>query len=332
MLAVFFLAVPAQPVHAGTDWKDAVAVIAGIRDEAITGLLDRLAEYQDFLTGDPSAVEAEAELAALVTDMEEVATEANDEIRSIMNEFPRAPQVQDSGAFAMGLVGLAEMYAIDRATLDYTEYVEGLPDVIPPVTTTTIPVTTTTIPVTTTTIPVTTTTIPVTTTTLPASDGPTTTTTTTTTTAIPPTTTTTVAPGVAGSRDTPVEPPASPADAEAAGSSLEGQAPAQNPGDGRVPNEGLGAIGDSSSFEVPGFSLSVLPDQRGLSASLSRVLEPVLPTAVTEVVVSPLLILELLWRAISSSGRGLVAPISLLTFSLISLLWDRRPKKLPIPA
>ena len=35
-------------------------------------------------------------------------------------------------------------------------------------------------------------------------------------------------------------------------------------------------------------------------------------------------------RAISSSGRGLVMPIALLVFSVISLLWDRRSKKLPV--
>jgi hypothetical protein len=50
----------------------------------------------------------------------------------------------------------------------------------------------------------------------------------------------------------------------------------------------------------------------------------------TDVVVSPLLIFELLWRAISSSGRGLVMPMSLLTFFLISLLWDRRSRRAPL--
>lgn len=88
-------------------------------------------------------------------------------------------------------------------------------------------------------------------------------------------------------------------------------------------------IGAAAPFDEPGLR-PFLPDQRGFAASLTRILEPVLPAAVADVVVSPLLVFELLWRAISSSGRGLVMPIALLVFSVISLLWDRRSKRAPI--
>jgi hypothetical protein len=78
----------------------------------------------------------------------------------------------------------------------------------------------------------------------------------------------------------------------------------------------LGGVSSNDNVEVG-----------SLTAALTRVLDPVLPAGLAEVVVSPLLLLELLWRAISSSGRGIVVPISLLGFSAISLLWDRRRSK-----
>ena len=354
MLAVFFvMAIQAGPAHAAPDWKAAVAEVAEIRDAAIDHLLILVADYQDYLAGEPSAGEAASELAGIKADMEDVAAEAGEDIRSVMNDYPRNSQVQDAGVFAIGLVGLARNYAIDQATLDYNEFIDGLP---PTTTTTTVPVTTTTVPVTTTTMPVTTTTVPVTTTTVPVTTtttlpGATTTTgptVTTTTTTLPTTTTTTTRPQstttttttrpqstttttttttttAAGSEDPGGEPPLSPGDAGPTGS-------AGAAGGGQDLREGGGplAIEDSQLFGETRLSSSFFSDSPGLTDSLTRILEPVLPTTVAEMVVSPLLILELLWRAISSSGRGLVMPISLLTFSLISLLWDRRSKRVPI--
>ncbi len=338
MLAVFFvMAIQAVPARADTPaWKDAVADIAEIRDEAIDDLLDLVADFQEFLADDPSSAEATRELAAITAQMDEVAAKARDEVRSIMIEYPKAPQVQDSGIFAISLVGLARNYAIDQATLDFEEYVAGLPTT----TTTTLPVTTTTsVPVTTTTsVPVTTTTLPVTTTSVPL---PTTTTTTpsatttttrplpaTTTTTIPRSTTTTTT-NAAGAGDPGEGPTESSSDAGSPGSP-EGSADAAGGGvdvlEGRAP----AAIDSPQIFEEPRLAPSFFSDAPGFTASLTRILEPVLPTEVAEMVVSPLLIFELLWRAISSSGRGLVMPISLLVFSLISLLWDRRSKRVPI--
>jgi hypothetical protein len=145
MLAVFFVtAIQAEPAQAGTPgWKEAVADIAEIRDATIDDLLDLVADFQDFLAGEPSAAEAAAELAITTAEMVETAAEGGEDIRSIMNEYPRSSQVQDAGVFAVGMVGLARNYAIDRATIDYTTYVDGLP---PTTTTTTFPVTTTTFP------------------------------------------------------------------------------------------------------------------------------------------------------------------------------------------
>jgi len=345
MLAVFFVvAIPADPAHAAPDWKGAVAVIAEIRDAAIDDLLDLVADYQDYLAGGPSSEEAAGELAETKADMEQVAAEAGEDIRSVMNDYPGSSQVQDAGVFALGLVGLARNYAIDQATLDYNEFLDGLP---PSTTTTTLPVTTTTLPVTTTTVPVTTTTLPVTTSTVPVSTttvtvtttttlpgtttttSPTTTTTTTTrpptTTTRPQSTTTTTTAGASTTSDRGGEPPVSPGDGGPTGST----APA---GGGQDLLEGGGPlpIEDSQLLGEARLSSSFFSDSPGLTDSLTRILEPVLPTAVAEMVVSPLLIFELLWRAISSSGRGLVMPMSLLTFSLISMLWDRRSKRVPI--
>ncbi len=330
MLAVFFvMAIPADPAHAVPDWKEAVAGIAEIRDAAIDDLLDLVADYQGYLAGGPSAEEAAGELAAIKVDMEVVAAEAGEDIRSVMNDYPRSPQVQDAGMFALGLVGLARNYAIDQATLDYNEFLDGLP---PSTTTTTVPVTTTTLPVSTTTVPVTTTTVPATTTTTLPGTTTTTSPTVTTTTTRPPTTTTrpqsattTTTAGVSTTGDLGGEPPGSPGDAGPTGST----APA---GGGQDLLEGGGPlpIEDSQLLGEARLSSSFFSDSPGLTDSLTRILEPVLPTAVAEMVVSPLLIFELLWRAISSSGRGLVMPMSLLTFSLISMLWDRRSKRVPI--
>ena len=339
MMAVFFvMAIPADPAHAAPDWKEAVAEIAEIRDAAIDDLLDLVADYQDYLAGGPSAEEAAGELAETKADMEQVAAGAGEDIRSIMNDYPRSSQVQDAGVFALGLVGLARNYAIDQATLDYNEFLDGLP---PSTTTTTLPVTTTTLPVTTTTVPVTTTTLPVTTTTvtvtttttLPGTTTTTSPTVTTTTTTRPPTATTTTRPqstttttaGASAIGDLGGEPPLSPGDAGPTGST----APAGG-GQDLLAGGGPLPIGDSQLLGETRLSSSFFSDSPGLTDSLTRILEPVLPTAVAEMVVSPLLIFELLWRAISSSGRGLVMPISLLTFSLISLLWDRRSKRVPI--
>jgi hypothetical protein len=351
VLAVFFvMSIPADPAHGAPEWKEAIAEIAEIRDAAIEDLLSLVAEYQDFLADKPSAEEAADELAEIREDIEEVAAVAGEDIRSVMNDYRRNSQVQDAGAFAIGLVGLARNYAIDQAMLDYNDYVDGLPTTtttVPvttttvPVTTTTVPVTTTTVPVTTTTVPVTTTTVPVTTTTVPVTTtttlpGTTTTTTptvatttvpvTTTTTTIPRSTTTTTA-GATG--DPGGEPPA-PTSGVGSTGSVDGSAGVAGGGDGDLEGRGPEALGGARLFEEPLLAPSFFSDPPGLTDSLTRILEPVLPTAVAEVVVSPLLIFELLWRAVSSSGRGLVMPISLLTFSLISLLWDRRSKRVPI--
>jgi len=330
MLAVFFLtASQAVPVRAdSSDWKDAVADIEQIRDEAVQDLLDLVGEFESYLTPEPSAAEAAEELVEIHTEMEQVASQAGDEIGSVMSEYPETPQVQNSGSSAIARVTLAEGYSINEATVRFDEYIGGLlpPESPPPTTTTTLPpvVTTTTVPVTTTTVPVTTTTVPVTTITAPSTAS--TTTSTTTTTTVPPSTTTTVAaaatnedgsadpPASAGIDGTPVDQAHSSTEAEGIGEAFrQGSRPDNNP--------------DPQLFEEPVLSSPGRFDQRGITASLTRVLEPILPATVADVVVSPLLMLELLWRAISSSGRGLVMPMSLLVFSLISLLWDRRSKK-----
>ena len=356
MLAVFFLmAIQAVPAGAGTDWKDAVADVAEIRDGAIAKMLELVADYQGFLATGPTAEAADAELGTVTAEMASIASEESNEIRSIMNEYPRAPQVQDAGAFALGLIGLAQGYAVDRVTVAFDSYVAGLPGsgippsttttTLPSVTTTTLPpVTTTTLPsVTTTTLPpVTTTTRPLVTTTLPPLVTTTTlqvttttlrptTTTTTTTVRVPATTTTTASvAGASSGGDGAAQPRASsegtPGGSPPSITEFEGTTDALRSGGEPVP------IGDPLPFEDSELGVSFLPDQRGITASLTRILEPVLPGAVAEVVVSPLLIFELVWRAISSSGRGLVMPIALLVFSVISLLWDRRSKKAPAVA
>jgi len=354
MLAVFFVlstqAIPAQALS--PDWKDELAEIDEIRSEAIADLVAVAGDFEEYLAGGPSAAQAAKELATTLADMGEVKSEAVVEIRSIMDEYPRAPQVQHAGWFAIGLVTATESFYADLTTLRYEEYIAGLPPpqdppptttttTLPvttttlPVTTTTLPVTTTTRPVTTTTLPVTTTTLPVTTTTLPVttttspSAGPSTTTTTTSTTAAPgsTTTTTTVAATTANSGAS-SDPPAPAAIDQ--GSAQDFLLSADAEGD----RGGLPQAGESANLldiELSGKTESnPLPFQRGITASLTRVLEPLLPTRVAEVVVSPLLIIELLWRAISSSGQGLVMPISLLSFSIFSLLWDRRrSRKVP---
>ena len=326
MLAVFFVlstqAIPAQALS--PDWKDELAEIDEIRSEAIADLVAVAGDFEEYLAGGPSAAQAAKELATTLADMGEVKSEAVVEIRSIMDEYPRAPQVQHAGWFAIGLVTATESFYADLTTLRYEEYIAGLPppqDPPPTTTTTTLPVTTTTLPVTTTTLPVTTTTSP--------SAGPSTTTTTTSTTAAPgsTTTTTTVAATTANSGAS-SDPPAPAAIDQ--GSAQDFLLSADAEGD----RGGLPQAGESANLldiELSGKTESnPLPFQRGITASLTRVLEPLLPTRVAEVVVSPLLIIELLWRAISSSGQGLVMPISLLSFSIFSLLWDRRrSRKVP---
>ena len=323
MLAVVFLtATQAVPVHAAVTpgWKEAVADIEVIRDGAIQELLDLAGAFDDYLTGEPSAAEAADELTNIHGQLAEVAALASEEIGSIMDAYPDSSKVQDSGTFAIAMVMLTKDYSIDISTGRYDEYVDGLPP--PPSTTTTtqpVPVTTTTVPVTTTTVPSTTTTTaprstttttvpaPATTTTVPA---PTTTTTTTAASSTVPTTD----PPSSGPTDQPL-----PIGAEGVGETL-------GPGIPPPATRDTQLLAEAEPSTVP------RANQRGITASLTRVLDPVLPAAVADVVVSPLLVLELLWRAISSSGRGLVMPISLLLFSVISLLWDRRSKKAPAVA
>ena len=306
LLAVFFLAaVPAAPAGAVTpSWKGAVADIEAIRDQAVATLLDLVGEYEDYLTAEPSAGAATEELAVIIAEVEEVAAWASDEIHSIIGAYQKAPQVQNSGWSALGTVLIAESSSIDAATLHHDEYIEGLrvPEISPSTTTTMIrpSVTTTTFLATTTTAPATTTT----TTPVPTS---------TTTTAPASTTTSTSA---------------------AVGSNVDNSSGAPPPASGDAGSTGplvpIADSGDLRPFGERPLSSVVRLDQTGITASLTRILEPALPTVMTDVVVSPLLIFELLWRAISSSGRGLVMPMSLLTFFLISLLWDRRSRRAPL--
>jgi len=322
LLAVFFLAaVPAAPAGAVTpSWKGAVADIEAIRDQAVATLLDLVGEYEDYLTAEPSAGAATEELAVIIAEVEEVAAWASDEIHSIIGAYQKAPQVQNSGWSALGTVLIAESSSIDAATLHHDEYIEGLrvPEISPSTTTTMIrpSVTTTTFPATTTTAPATTTT----TTPVPTS--------TTTTAPASTTTSTSVAVGSNADNSSGGPPPAS-GDAGSTGPLVP---IADSGGIGEAIQGGTSSAdsGDLRPFGERPLSSVVRLDQTGITASLTRILEPALPTVMTDVVVSPLLIFELLWRAISSSGRGLVMPMSLLTFFLISLLWDRRSRRAPL--
>lgn len=326
ILALLFV-MSAVPVQAAPAWKDAVTEIETIRDEAMTDLVALGSEFQEFLDSGPTAEEAAEELADVLEEMGEVGIGAVEEIRVIVDEFPRSPEVQQTGSFAIGLINAAEAFSKDFAIFRYNQYIENLPPGTDPpststTTTTTSPTTTTTSttsPPITTTLP-TTTTSPTTTTTFPST---TTTTSPTTTTTTAPATTTTTRPTVsAGRGDTPIPPSAGETDPDE-GAALEVAPPGriiesarQGTRSDRILEPGL--------FGETGLSSTTVSNQRGITASLTRVLEPHLPTEVAEVVVSPLLIFELIWRAISSSGRGLVAPISLLLFTVLSLLWDWR--------
>ena len=339
ILALLFVMSPV-PVQAAPAWKDAVAEIETIRDEAMAELVALGSEFQEFLASGPTAEEAAEELTDTHEAMSEVGTDAVAEISQIMDGFPRSSEVQQTGSFAIGLINAAEAFSKEFATFRYNQYIENLPPGTDPpptsTTTTTAPpattTTSTTWPPTTTTSP-TTTTAPTTTTTFPST---TTTTirpvaTTTTTTTVPATTTTTSPAVGAGGGETAFPPSAGETDPDDGGA-LEVTLPG---GISESPRQGTRSdqILEPGLFGETGSSSTAVFGQRGITASLTRVLEPLLPTQVAEVVVSPLLIFELIWRAISSSGRGLVAPISLLLFTVLSLLWDwRRSRKTSLPA
>jgi hypothetical protein len=50
----------------------------------------------------------------------------------------------------------------------------------------------------------------------------------------------------------------------------------------------------------------------------------------TDIVLGPLVLLDVLFRAIFSSGRGLVAPAAMLVMYSLGLLRDRRRRKAPL--
>jgi hypothetical protein len=307
LFAVFSFPSPVQALPA---WKEAIADIEEIRDGALADIYDRGAEFTEFLDSGPDAQDATEKYYETLEDLQAVGRSAVEQIGVIMSEFPNRQAVQDEGILAKEQITGAQAFSESYATFEFNEYLEQLeePPSSPTTTTTTVapPATTTTTvpPATTTTAPPTVTTTTEPPTTVPPARPPTTTTSETRTT----TTTTTIAVGDA-------VPPGG-GDQTDGGSSQRDQIPLSL-GGGDESFLAAGPGGESAS------STSRLLEPT-LSLSLSRVLDPLLPAQVTEVVVSPLFMLELLWRAISSSGQGLVAPISLLLFSLLSLLRDRR--------
>jgi hypothetical protein len=318
-LALFFVVVSwPSPAQAAPPWKEAIADIEEIRDVALTDLYDAGAEFTEFLEDEPSAEEAAARYFQTLEHLQAAARGAIDQINATMGEFPDRQAVQDAGTFAKGLINAAAAFAEEYAAFQFNEYVEqlgGSPSSPVTTTTTTLLSTSTTIPPSTTSTSSPTTTVPRQSTTTTARPvGATTTTSSTTTTTIPGrvTTTTTTSTTLVIDGEGALPP----------GASDQGSSPIpsreQSPltlggGDEDYLAAGSGSASSTGSFVEP-----------GLSVSLSRLLEPLLPAQVTDVVVSPLFMLELLWRAISTSGQGLVAPISLLLFSLLSLLRDRR--------
>ena len=310
IVALFFVLLPVVPAQAVPEWKEAIDEIEEIRNEAMQELDETGSGFLDFLDEGPTADGAADELGDVHASLRYLGEEAVAAITSIMNDFPRFDKVQQAGTLAIGLINATESFWIGYTTYQYDQYIAGLPEEPPPSTTTTSapPATTTT------TAPpaTTTTTAPPATTTTTASPATTTTTQATTTTTLPIVTTT-----------SPTAPP----------SETTTTTTAQTLGvadvSGEPPEAFLG--GGISEPAQTGNRFGTLDletsTERGFTASLTRVLEPLVPTQVADVVMSPLLVFELLWRAISTSGRGLVAPISLLAFTILSLLWDKRKTK-----
>jgi hypothetical protein len=318
LFVLFSLPSAAQAAPA---WKEGVAEIEQIRDQALLDLYDSGAEFTAFLERGPSADDAVDEYAELMTDLHGTGGEAIEDISAVMDEFPGSPVVQDTGALAIVLINASQEVAESYATFQFETYMDQLDKAAPPPTTTT----TTVLPATTTT---TTATRETTTTTAPPA--------TTSTTLVRDTSTTTAPADVTTTTVSPVRPstttttsPSVPVDGDS-GAPPDGEDQTAIPGS--IRNDGGTLSLGSGDDEFPAAtresgSASSRSSEAGLTASLTRVLEPILPAQVTEVVLSPLFMLELLWRAITSSGQGLVAPISLLLFSVISLMWDRRRKK-----
>lgn len=350
---LFVLFALPSPARAAPEWKGGVAEIEQIRDAALADLSDLGTGFTAFLEDGPSAEDAAEGYAGAIADLQGTGREAIAGISEIMAQFPDSPIVQQTGTFAKGLINASQEVAERFATYQFDEYMEQLGGTTappPPTTTTTTPLPTTTTtaalpPTTTTTAPrlvTATTTVPPPTTTTTAAPPPTTTTTgprlvTTTTTVPRPTTTTTTTPAATPTTTAPVPPsttttisPFDPTENDVNGppdSENETTVAPSSRSDGGPLNLGSGDEGFLADAPDRGSASSTGSREPGLTASLTRVLEPILPAQVTEAVVSPLFMVELLWRAISSSGQGLVAPISLLLFTAISLLWDRRRKK-----
>ncbi len=308
------------PAWAEHTREHALAEIEAARAETIADMNGIVADFESEAAQADSQADLDQAYNQALRAIEEKRANGTADIRDAMAPYPLDLGVQAAGAEALTAVEATAKTSSTEITATYTTTTVG-----GAVTTTTLPklVTTTTKP--------------------PAATTSTTTTTTTTTHRSPTTTTKPASPVTTGAPPTTrVEDVAPSTDSGGAGRGS--ASPPDGPSDPAVSGDGDPADETAAPPEAlpfgggVGHGLSDLPSaaplvaqrqierERGPSAAVYRFLARVLPAAMVGVVVTPLMIIEQIIRALLAAGRGVFAPASALALYTLSMLFDRRRK------